>query len=142
MPPSSILLKDERETLHYGKNLARLLTNGVLFLQGELGAGKTTVCKGIIAELGYAGVVKSPTYTLMETYQCNHLNVCHFDLYRLTDASELEYIGGREYFDSSYLCLVEWPERGIGWLPKPNWVLNLRLQGLHRTAEWQVNDIN
>lgn len=96
-----------------------------VFLSGQLAAGKTTLARGLVRALGHDGAVKSPTFTLVESYELADRRVHHFDLYRITDPEELEYIGLDEYFDGSALCLVEWPERGAGVLPVAD--LELRL---------------
>lgn len=92
----------------------------LITLQGELGAGKTTLVRGMLRGLGYNGTVKSPTYTLVEPYEVAGRAVYHFDLYRLAAAQELDDIGLRDYLDTAALCVIEWPERGGTQLPEPD----------------------
>jgi tRNA threonylcarbamoyladenosine biosynthesis protein TsaE len=100
-----------------------------LYLSGDLAAGKTTLARGYLRARGYAGAVKSPTFTLVETYALDGHLVHHFDLYRIADPEELEYIGADEYFDTATECLVEWPERGEGVLPPPDLEARLEVRG-------------
>ncbi|MDA8419821.1 MAG: tRNA (adenosine(37)-N6)-threonylcarbamoyltransferase complex ATPase subunit type 1 TsaE [Pseudomonadota bacterium] len=109
---------DERGMEALGAALAaRLMPAAVIFLHGELGAGKTTLVRGLLRALGYAGAVKSPTYTLVEPYDLDCGRLYHFDLYRMQDPAELEFLGFRDYLENHATCVVEWPERGGAMLP-------------------------
>lgn len=126
-------IKNEQAMLEAGKNLAEELGAGLLvFLIGDLGAGKTTLVRGFLRGLGYAGVVKSPTYNLVESYAINDLNVFHFDLYRLMDAEELEYMGIRDYLNEKSICFIEWPDKGEGLLPSPDVCIEISIKGSER----------
>jgi len=105
---------------------------GRVYLDGDLGTGKTTLVRGLIRGLGHDGAVKSPTFTLVEPYQIGEKNIYHFDLYRLSDPEELEYMGLRDYFSPDSLCLVEWPAKGGRLLPEPDVLLKLFHDGTSR----------
>ena len=110
-------LADAEATEQLGAQLARAATPAVVYLHGDLGAGKTTLVRGLIHALGYDGKVRSPTYTLVEPYACKPCTVSHLDLYRLADAEELEWLGLRDMLEEPSLLMIEWPERGEGQLP-------------------------
>ena len=139
-------IAEEHDMLAFGARLAVCVTRTadkhsascvsnagvVIFLHGELGAGKTTLVRGFLRGLGYHGKVKSPTYTLVESYQFGSYQAYHFDLYRLVDPQELEYIGLRDFLENAAIFLVEWPERGAGHLPPPDLDVHIDYAGTAR----------
>ncbi len=129
-----IVLADPSATEALGSRLADACMAGtVIHLAGELGAGKTTLVRGLLRRLGYAGPVRSPTYTLVEPYEVGAHRIYHLDLYRLADPGELEYLGVRD-LEAQAWCLVEWPERGSGYLPAPDLGVELDYAGEQRRA--------
>jgi tRNA threonylcarbamoyladenosine biosynthesis protein TsaE len=122
----SVFLSDEDATLALGQRLAHAIKPGMtVFLEGNLGAGKTTLTRGVLRGLGFNGRVKSPTYTLVEPYTVSSLYFYHFDLYRFNDPSEWEDAGFRDYFNPESVCLIEWADKADGQLPAPDWIIEL-----------------
>ena len=121
------ILSNEQDLLSLAKDFSGSLQPGlVIYLQGNLGAGKTVFARGVLQGLGYAGLVKSPTYSLVEPYVINQLLTCyHFDLYRLSDPEELEFTGSRDYFNSQSICMIEWPEKASGYIPAADMLIEL-----------------
>ena len=131
-------LKDEAATVNMGDSLAQVVKQNdkkqslVVYLHGDLGAGKTTLTRGFVCGMGHSGKVKSPTYTLVEPYELPPWRVFHFDLYRLSDAEELEYMGIRDYFNDDCCCFIEWPEKGKGLLAKADLIITISYQDEQR----------
>ena len=154
-PVNQINLSDEAATLKFGAELAAATfqerisgevafeglgtphLGGMIYLQGDLGAGKTSLARGFMRAFGYTGAVKSPTYTLVEPYEFELCNIYHFDLYRLAEPEEVAYLGTDEYFAESNLCLVEWAEKGEKWLPPADLVIDIADEGTGRRLTCQ-----
>jgi tRNA threonylcarbamoyladenosine biosynthesis protein TsaE len=149
-------LDDEAATLAFGSALGKLIVpNLTIYLHGDLGAGKTTLVRGLLHGLGFTGKVKSPTYTLVEPYESlstenGVMNLYHFDLYRFNDEDEWEAAGFRDYFNTESICLIEWPEKAEHILPTPDIDIyftikssgrNVRVDAHSVTAETCVKNI-
>ncbi|WP_322615606.1 tRNA (adenosine(37)-N6)-threonylcarbamoyltransferase complex ATPase subunit type 1 TsaE [Pseudomonas sp. BIC9C] len=136
MSEVTLYLADEQAMSDFGARIARITQgHGLIFLEGNLGMGKTTLSRGIIRGLGHAGAVKSPTFTLVEPYEIDDIRAFHFDLYRLVDPEELEFLGIRDYFEDDALCLIEWPDKGAGFLPKPDLTITISPQDSGRSLK-------
>ncbi len=131
----SFTLPDENDTIALARSLASLLRPGlIIYLRGDLGAGKTCLVRGILNALGYNGRVKSPTYTLLEPYHVAGLNLCHFDLYRLHDEEEWETAGFRDEFNGQAIFLIEWPEKASSFIPAADIQIDLKILPQGREA--------
>lgn len=132
--PELITSPEQMEAL--GASLARTLTlPAVIFLRGDLGAGKTTLVRGALRELGYEGLVKSPTFTIVESYDLPDLEVHHFDLYRISDPEELDYLGLGEYQSNTSICFFEWPDLGDSMVPAATLEVDIKYHPDGRLAE-------
>ena len=137
----SRLIKGEEAMLDFGVACGRRIRETgpvTIELQGELGAGKTTIARGCLRGLGFGGRVKSPTYTLMEPYETDAGPAMHLDLYRLADPEELEFLGLRDLSDGSTTLLIEWPGKGVGHLPTPDIRIRLAYAGEGRSVELEA----
>jgi tRNA threonylcarbamoyladenosine biosynthesis protein TsaE len=134
--PLDLKLPDAAATLRLGEALAAGVAPGrVLFISGDLGAGKTTLVRGLLRGLGYAGRAKSPTYALVEPYTFSSIDLYHFDFYRFKDRSEWLNSGFREYFNPDSVCVVEWPEKAGDLLSPPDLQIRLEFDGEARRAQ-------
>ncbi|HHZ88215.1 MAG TPA: tRNA (adenosine(37)-N6)-threonylcarbamoyltransferase complex ATPase subunit type 1 TsaE [Chromatiaceae bacterium] len=132
----SIAVTDDAAMRALGAQLGRHCPiGGCVYLVGELGAGKTTLVRGLIQSLGYNGAVKSPTFTIMEPYDLGDREIYHLDLYRLADPEELEYLGIRDYLGDTALLLVEWPNLGAGVVPDPDLRVEIAYDGAARRVD-------
>jgi tRNA threonylcarbamoyladenosine biosynthesis protein TsaE len=122
------ILQTVEETEDFGAILFEILPEKTLvFLQGDLGAGKTSLVRGFMRKAGHSGAVKSPTYNIVEEYKINQRLFFHFDLYRLVDPEELEWIGMNDYLQEKSICFIEWPDNGEGYLPEPDVIIALEV---------------
>lgn len=134
------ILPDENATLALGAAIARGIEPGlVVFLHGDLGAGKTTLVRGVLRGLGFEGRVKSPTYALVELYEVSRLDFHHFDFYRFQDPREWNEAGFRDTFDGRRVSFVEWPEKAHGLLPTADVEISLAIQDVGRVATLKAN---
>ncbi len=137
----STYLQNPEATEEFGRQLVQQLDRAALvFLRGQLGAGKTTLVRGILRALGHTQAVKSPTYTLLEPYELEDRAVYHFDFYRIVDSQELDFIGIDELLDADATKLIEWPEHAKDRLPEPDVDVLLSLEGEGRRIEITLRD--
>lgn len=138
-----ISLYTAKETEKFGAHLSDSCQGyGLIFLKGELGAGKTTLTRGLVHHFGHQGAVKSPTYTLVESYTIKEQKIYHFDLYRISDPEELEFIGIRDYLAEKSLVIIEWPEKAQSILPQADLTIQLCLENNHRKITWRSDTLH
>lgn len=132
-------LVDEQSSQFFAKKLAACLLPGVILtFRGDLGAGKTTIIRAMLRALGIQTAIKSPTYSLVESYDCGELNIHHFDLYRIQDEHELEYLGFRDYFEKDSVCCIEWPEKAGNALKDVDLSIQLTMKGAGRVLSLEA----
>lgn len=137
MTRGEVEFPDERQLQLFANKMGSAITAPlIIWLEGDLGAGKTTFARALIHAMGYEGRVKSPTYGLMEQYQLNSLQVLHLDLYRISDPGELEFLGLVDLLDQNTILLIEWPDKGGQWLPEPDFIFTFSYASEGRVLNW------
>ena len=136
-------LMDQATMTGFAGKMARLIKPPmIIYLCGDLGAGKTTFTRALVHSLGYKGSVKSPTYGLLEKYPLQGLQLVHLDLYRITESGELEFLGIEDHYDAKTILMVEWPERGSNYLARPDLTIRFEHSGDARFIEFQPHNAN